>query len=340
MIRFSVIVPIYNQGQFVTDAVQSVLGQSFQDWELIVVDDGSTDGGGDHARRFADKRVRVLRQENRGVMAARKCGLDASSGGAVIFLDGDDRLRPGALARFAHAFEKHPEAGVVYGDRVLIDESGRTFGSERGAMLNPRPSGDVLERLISRDFLSTLGQACISRRCLDDIHVWPLQVRRAADWVVLSHIAALCLFAYVGRGPVVEYRMAAESMARSLARPEETDVGISEIVPAIDAIFGTSAIVRRYTREQRTRLRRRAEASAFAWKGQELLRKREWRHARAYFLEALRMGSRDPRDMLCLVLTVLRAFPPGTRRWTGAFEERLESETSMKVPQTSKTRSG
>ncbi|MGZ5124475.1 MAG: hypothetical protein ACXWC1_16905, partial [Burkholderiales bacterium] len=113
-----------------------------------------------------------------------------------------------------------------------------------------------------------------------------------------------------------------------------------EIVPAIDAIFGTSAIVRRYTREQRTRLRRRAEASAFAWKGQELLRKREWRHARAYFLEALRMGSRDPRDMLCLVLTVLRAFPPGTRRWTGAFEERLESETSMKVPQTSKTRSG
>jgi glycosyltransferase involved in cell wall biosynthesis len=340
VIRFSVIVPIYNQGQFVADAVQSVVEQSFQDWELIVVDDGSTDGGGDRARRFADKRVRVLRQDNRGVMAARKCGLDASSGDGVIFLDGDDRLRPDALARFAHAFEKQPEAGVAYGDRVLIDESGRIFGSERGAMLNPRPSGDVLERLISRDFLSTPGQACIKRRCLDGIDVWALHVRRAADWVLLSHIAAMCLFTYVGRRPVVEYRMAARSMARSLARPNESEVGISEMVPAIDAIFETSAIVRRYTREQRTRLRRRAEASMFAWKGQELLRKREWRHARVYFLEALRMGSRDPRDLICLALTVLRAFPPGTRQWTGAFEEGLESEASMKVPGTSKTRSG
>jgi hypothetical protein len=103
--------------------------------------------------------------------------------------------------------------------------------------------------------------------------------------------------------------------------------------------FGIPAIVRRYTREQCKHLRCRAEASVFAWKGQELLRKREWRHARAYFLEALRMGSRDPRDLLCLVLTVLRAFPAGTRRWTGAFEA-LESETSMNVPRTTKTRSG
>jgi hypothetical protein len=131
--------------------------------------------------------------------------------------------------------------------------------------------------------------------------------------------------------------MAAESMARSLARPDETDVGISEIVPAIVAIFELPAIRRRYTREQRKRLRRRAEASTFAWKGQELLRKREWVRARAYFVEAIRRGSRDPRDLLCLGLTLLRGFPPGTRRWTGAFDP--QSKARIKLPRTSNTRS-
>lgn len=321
MTRFSVIIPIYNQARFVGEAIGSVLGQWLCDWELIVVDDGSTDDGANCARRFAHPRLRVLRQENAGVMAARKFGLDASSGDAVVFLDGDDRLRPDALTRFAHAFEIHPGTGVAYGDRVLIDESGRSFGSERGAILNPRPTGDVLERLLTRHFLSTPGQACIRRVCLDAINVWPLHVRRAADWVILSHVAAASPFTYVGRGPVVEYRMAAGSMARSLAWTHETDVNIREIVPAIDAVFSAPAIANRFGREQRASLRRLAEASAFAWKGQELLRAREWRRARAYFVEALCRGSRDPRDLLCLGLTVLRAFPPGTRRWTGAFEK-------------------
>jgi glycosyltransferase involved in cell wall biosynthesis len=319
--RFSVIIPTYNQARFIGEAIGSILGQSLCEWELIVVDDGSTDDGANCARRFDDPRVRVLRQENAGVMAARKRGLDASSGDAVVFLDGDDRLRPDALARFAHAFEIGPDTGAVYGDRVLIDESGRLFGSERGAILNPRPSGDVLERLLTRHFLSTPGQACIRRDCLDAIDVWPLHVRRAADWVILSQVAAAVPFRYLGRGPVVEYRMAAGSMARSLAWTHETDVNIREVVPAIEAVFDAPAIARRFTREERAHLRRRAEASAFAWKGQELLRARGWRRARAYFLEALARGSRDPRDLLCLALTVLRAFPPGTRRWTGALEK-------------------
>ncbi|MEX0803551.1 MAG: glycosyltransferase family 2 protein [Candidatus Binatia bacterium] len=321
MIRFSVIVPIYNQARFVGETIRSVLGQSLCDWELIIVDDGSADEGANCARRVADPRLRVLRQENTGVMAARKRGLDASSGDAVVFLDGDDRLRPDALARFAHTFEMCPETGIAYGDRVLIDESGRLFGSERGAILNPRPSGDVLERLLARHFLSTPGQACIRRACLDRIAVWPVHVRRAADWVILSHVAATFPFIYVGRGPVVEYRMTAGSMARNLARTDETEVNICEVLPAIDAVFDAPPIARRFTAEDRARLRRLAKASAFAWKGQELLRARQWRPARAYFLEALKRGSRDPRDLLCLGLTVLRAFPPGTRRWTGAFKK-------------------
>jgi glycosyltransferase involved in cell wall biosynthesis len=250
-------------------------------------------------------------------MAARRRGLDASAGDLVVFLDGDDRLRPDALARFARGFGRHPDVGAVYGDRVLMDAAGRVFGSERGALWNPRPSGDVLERLLVRPFLSTPGQICIRRATLRAVERWPRHVRRAADWVLLGQLAAMTSFAFVGRGPVVEYRMAPGSMARSLAAAGEAGIDIRETEPALDELFEAPAIVRRLAAARRVELRRRAEASAFAWKGQELLRARKWSRARAYFREALQRGSRDPRDVFALGITLIRAFPPGTRRWIG-----------------------
>lgn len=96
----SVIVPVYNVEQYLCDCVQSVISQTYTDWECILVDDGSTDGSLALCRQFeaADPRVRVLTQPNQGVSAARNTGLDAARGDYIAFLDSDDVLHPEYLA--------------------------------------------------------------------------------------------------------------------------------------------------------------------------------------------------------------------------------------------------
>ncbi|MBQ6394901.1 MAG: glycosyltransferase family 2 protein [Atopobiaceae bacterium] len=90
----SVIVPVYNQAQYLPDAVESILHQDFQDFELILVDDGSTDGSGELCDGFAeqDARIRVIHQDNAGLSAARYAGLEVSRGGWIAFVDSDDLI--------------------------------------------------------------------------------------------------------------------------------------------------------------------------------------------------------------------------------------------------------
>ena len=90
----SVIVPCYNQGQYLAEALDSVLSSTLQDWECIIVNDGSTDNSADVAKRFVerDSRFRMLYQQNAGPSAARNHGVNESTGEFILFLDGDDKI--------------------------------------------------------------------------------------------------------------------------------------------------------------------------------------------------------------------------------------------------------
>lgn len=112
-VRFSVVVPLYNKARYVRAAVQSVLDQSYPNFEIIVVDDGSTDDGCEQLRDIDDPRLVVIRQANAGVSIARNRGIDAARGDWVCFLDADDLFHPGYLAALAAAEEIHPELSVV-----------------------------------------------------------------------------------------------------------------------------------------------------------------------------------------------------------------------------------
>ncbi|MDG2304724.1 MAG: glycosyltransferase family A protein [Candidatus Binatia bacterium] len=316
--RFSIIIPAFNCESYIADAILSAIGQTHRDLEIIVVDDGSTDGTLKQAQAIMDPRLRVMSQENSGVMVARKAGFASCHGNAVVFLDSDDRLRPDTIERYQHGLETQPKVGLLYGDRILMGSKGAVFGSRRGALLNPHPSGDVLRPLLTRNFLSTPGQACIRSECLEHSTALHLNIRRAIDWVLLCEIAASYQFAYVGAGPVVEYRILANSMARNLANTGNHTVNIDEILPAIRAIYVLPGVLDHFRPEHLASLRRMTEGSAYAWKGQEYLRAKQWQAARTYFLKAMRLSRpMDPRDLLCLGLTYLRWFPPGSRRYIG-----------------------
>lgn len=109
----SVIIPLYNKAPYIQRTLDSVLGQTFQDFELIVVDDGSTDGGGEIVARCADPRVRLIRQENAGPGAARNRGLHEAQGELVAFLDADDEWLPEFLARTSEYLQSHAEVATI-----------------------------------------------------------------------------------------------------------------------------------------------------------------------------------------------------------------------------------
>lgn len=124
MPRISVILPTFNREQFIADAIQSVLSQSYRDFELIVVDDGSTDRTAEIVSSIRDPRLASVRQENRGRSYARNVALNLAQGEFVAFLDSDDLYVPGKLEMQAAYMDRHPEAGMIYTSARCIDQQG------------------------------------------------------------------------------------------------------------------------------------------------------------------------------------------------------------------------
>ena len=139
-IRVSVIIPTYNRAWCLAEAIDAVLAQTYSDFELIVVDDGSTDDTVAILATYADK-IRLFRQANQGVSAARNLGIRKARGELLAFLDSDDLWQPEKLARQVSFFDRHPEAMICQTEEIWI---------RRGVRVNPKnrhrkPSGWIFE---------------------------------------------------------------------------------------------------------------------------------------------------------------------------------------------------
>ena len=119
MPEVSVVIPLYNKAPYIARALASVITQTCQGFEVIVIDDGSTDGGAEIVRRLDDTRIRVIRQENRGVSAARNRGIESARTDFIAFLDADDEWTPTHLEALLRLRDRYPHAGA-YGTAYLI----------------------------------------------------------------------------------------------------------------------------------------------------------------------------------------------------------------------------
>ncbi|MEP0711403.1 glycosyltransferase family A protein [Algoriphagus sp.] len=141
--KISVIIPFYNGANSLHRAVESVLNQNFEDWELILVNDGSTDESSTVAKRYlSDSRIQYLDQENKGVSAARNCGAEAASAAWLIFLDADDELSLNCLSTFSARVEDEIDlisSGIkrISGHKEIIKlpQKGKYFSRISGTFL-------------------------------------------------------------------------------------------------------------------------------------------------------------------------------------------------------------
>lgn len=193
----SVVIPTRNRAAYLRQAMESVCAQSFQDWELLVVNDGSTDDTPDVVVSYRhDPRIRQIVQEHRGRAAAVNQGVEQGSGRLVAFLDDDDLWMPDKLAKQVVACEANAQAGLCYTLAQRMDETGRPIGS--GAWPSTVCSGWVLTRLLDDNFIVN-SSVMVRRSCLsrvgrfdttlpfgsEDWHLW-LRIARSYPVVLID----------------------------------------------------------------------------------------------------------------------------------------------------------
>ncbi|MGA9532817.1 MAG: glycosyltransferase [Anaerolineales bacterium] len=208
MTTVSVIVPAYNQSRFLGAALESIFNQDFEDFELVVVDDGSTDETADVVRSYKDARLHYYFQPNSGLSAARNTGIRKSSGEFLAFLDADDLFLPSKLTSLLRAFHESPELGLVAGQAILIDESGRRIG-KTFSQGPPNP----IERMLLGNPLH-VGSVLLRHGCQEKVGYFDEMLQSYEDWDYWLRLAyAGCRIGWVDE-PVSMYRFHQDQMTR------------------------------------------------------------------------------------------------------------------------------
>ncbi|MGH7963598.1 MAG: glycosyltransferase family 2 protein [Candidatus Binatia bacterium] len=239
----SVIIPTYNRRDVIREAIASVLAQTYQDFELIVVDDGSEDGTAEAVCKVVG--VRYLYQSNRGVSAARNCGVALSNGELLAFLDSDDTWQPQKLESQVAFFTAHPQAQICQTEEIWL---------RHGVRVNPqnkhrKSGGDIFARslelclvspsavMMRRELFERVGGFDESLPACEDYDLWlriaatmpvhlietPLVIKRGGHADQLSHrfwgmdrfrVAALCKLLDSGVLSPVQRRLTLEVLRK------------------------------------------------------------------------------------------------------------------------------
>jgi glycosyltransferase involved in cell wall biosynthesis len=211
----SVIIPAYNSSKTIQQTIESVLNQTFTDFELLVIDDGSQDATLEVVKRISDQRLQIFSYPNAGVSVTRNRGLAKAVGEYISFLDADDLWTPDKLDAQLNALQANPQAAVAYSWTDYIDECDRFLypGSHITA------NGDVYAKLLLGDFLENGSNALVRRAALIDVGGFDESLVGPEDWELFLRLAANYHFVAVPH-PQILYRLSTTSISFNLARQE------------------------------------------------------------------------------------------------------------------------
>ncbi|NEQ20857.1 MAG: glycosyltransferase family 2 protein [Microcoleus sp. SIO2G3] len=164
--KVSVIVPVYNAEKYVSDTIQSLLAQTYENFEVIIVDDGSPDRSIEICQQFSDPRIKIIRQANRGLPGARNTGIRHAQGDYIAFLDADDLWLPTKLEKHVNHLNNSPNVGISFSYSAFIDEMGNPTGLNQ----IPRQLKNITPAyVLCRNPIGNGSAAVIRREVFEDI---------------------------------------------------------------------------------------------------------------------------------------------------------------------------
>lgn len=220
----SVVIPAYNAEGSISETITSVLQQTFTDFELVIVDDGSTDGTLKVISRFDDSRITVLSYANAGPQKSRNRGLAKATGRYVSFLDADDLWTADKLARQLEALKNEPEAAVAYSWTDIIDENSQWSHAVRRS----RKEGDVFEALLLNNFLGSGSNPLIKTAAIRAVGGFDEAILAGQDWDMWLTLAAHYRFVVVPEVHILYRKVSAsKSWSSNLRRQEQ---GLMQVI--------------------------------------------------------------------------------------------------------------
>lgn len=194
--RVSVVMPVHNAAPYVREAVDSMLGQTFGDFELIVVDDGSTDGSAEIVKAITDPRIRLIAQSNQGIAAALNNGVAAARGEFIARMDADDVSMPERLAKQVAHLDAHPEVGLLGTWAEIVDADGKRIGAFEHPTSHARIRHDLLfdtpfahpTMMIRRALFNSAGGYDSDPAIFEDHDLWRRMITRTKGANLPEHL--------------------------------------------------------------------------------------------------------------------------------------------------------
>jgi glycosyltransferase involved in cell wall biosynthesis len=252
--KVSVIVPCYNYANFISQTLNSVRQQTYQDWECIVVDDGSTDNSKDIIFSYTsrDPRFVYVYQENRGLSAARNTGIKEAKGDFLQFLDADDLIESRKLELQVLYLKEHPDVEIVYGDvrYFSTEQPGELLlsldGKNRPWMPKVSGKGEKVLNYLIRENIMVVSSPLVSRKVIEECGFFDETLKACEDWDYWLRCALAGLFfKYEGmEGSYSLVRMHRASMSKNISRMIAESILIREKLDKRLATVGNKKEIR------------------------------------------------------------------------------------------------
>jgi glycosyltransferase involved in cell wall biosynthesis len=222
--RFSVIIPAYNQARYLGEAIKSVLAQTFHDYEIVVVNDGSTDETETVGLRYGEK-IRYVYQENQGLAGARNSGIRAAKGVWIALLDSDDYWLPEFLERMMALIDKHPQAVVFYGAAQCVDEQGLPMKQVVG--YRSVENGRLYHALLRANFIIP-STVVIKKKVIEQAGCFDQSLRSCEDWDLWLQLLSEGKKFYGVPDVLVQYRIHGSSLSANMERMQISHRAVAE----------------------------------------------------------------------------------------------------------------
>ncbi len=286
----SVVIPVYNGAHLISASLESVFNQTFQDFEVLVVDDGSTDGTRELLQTF-EPQVRVFHQPNGGASSARNHAIRQARGEFIAFLDGDDLWEPRKLELQVETLRAHPESGLCSTECVCFDEK-REWPLH---LLANVPDAGMVFDLLLVDHCVTTSAVMVRRACLDDVGCFDESLRGAEDYNLFLRLAKKYPFRFL-RETLVKSRIHAGNLSANLAQMCRDEI---VNLDKIDALYPELRLPRR-----------KLQAGIWFRFGQYHFDNHDFSNARVAFAESIRRAPLRAPSYIYFFASLL----PGTPR--------------------------